>query len=101
MAQRMKRLTVSITLNVVAEKGPVWWPAEIEVPESYSDEQALAAIDEVLRVDGRIKVTKLRLRDAPPDQKGKVIVSREPALVSASIIGTITMPHFRIVGDAA
>ena len=94
MPTKTRPFLVSITTTIQAERGPVWWLAEIEVPASYDDARAVDWIMDELADNGRLRCDKLRAQDKSPGVK--VITSREPAIISANIIATVTLPPFRV-----
>jgi hypothetical protein len=100
MNNRTRTYQFSVTLLIYTKNGLVWWPAEIDVPYNFTDEQALDHINTVLVEDGSIRCTKIK-SDCGDGPRARIITGREPVIIGANALATITQLHFQLVEQGA
>jgi len=100
MSSHTRVYQFSVTLLIHTKNGLVWWPAEIEVPYNFTDEQAMDHLNTVIVEDGSLRATKIRSEggDGP---RARVITGREPVIIGANALATITPLHFQLIEQGA
>lgn len=89
------KVIFSVTTTIPTKSAFVWWPAEFDVPDDLTGEEALDYVIDVLIEDRLIRCSKIELE--PGEGRERVIRNRVPLILGANVVGTITELHLPLV----
>ena len=90
-------LAVTTAIPLPGKDGYLYFPAEFDVAEGSTEEQAIEEVRFALVRDGVVKCHRLT---CPPGDPGKPrkITFRQPVILGVNAVQMISAPHFLIVG---
>lgn len=93
---QMRPIVISVTTTIPTREGVVWWACEANVPEAYTEDEALDWINSTLIEDRTMRLTRLEL-DKGGGGDTRYVRKRQPVILGINAVGMITLMHLKLI----